>query len=175
MSDKKMNYKDRQALSFSAAVPDFLRQMQAHADANQTGRRKRDGPPRGPPGDDSEDSGPDRPDADDEKPQMVVEKGITDFEVRNYLGTDVTKDGGSSKKRGAEDEDEEDDVVESSEGEMDGDGKPKFRKPRRKKVSGMESNAGVIKKRQVDARKKDALAKTKKIKNKTLLSFGDDE
>lgn len=33
-----------------------------------------------------EDSGPEAPEKDDEKPQIVVEKGITDMEVRDFLG-----------------------------------------------------------------------------------------
>ncbi|KND02193.1 uncharacterized protein SPPG_02680 [Spizellomyces punctatus DAOM BR117] len=165
MSDKKLNYNARQGLSFQAETPNFLRQLQAATSGTQ--RSRRDIPDFS--ADNDEDSGPDAPEKDDEKPQVVVEKGITDFEVKRYLGKDTPDE--ESRKRAADGEEDQSEPSEEEAEDTGTDGKVKFRKPKKKS----STSASAEKRRKVDEKKKAALANTKKIKNKKLLSFDDEE
>ncbi|KAJ3296310.1 hypothetical protein HK104_001717 [Borealophlyctis nickersoniae] len=162
MSEKKMNYQSRQGLSFKADVPNFLLKLQ-QAGASGKGASNRSIPDFTA---DDEDSGPDAPEKDDEKPQVVAGKGVTDGDVERFLGKED-----ESKKRSAptgEEDNAGDDETKTNDDTEDGN--LKFRKPKK-----IIETGGAEKKRKLDEKRKVALSGTKKIKNKKLLSFDDEE
>ncbi|KAI8919296.1 hypothetical protein DFJ77DRAFT_438321 [Powellomyces hirtus] len=179
MGDKKMNFNARQSLQFQAETPNFLKLLQSAV--NPPGRQRKD---RSIPNfeggsdddDNDNDSGPDVPERDDEKPQIVVEKGITDMEVRRFRGEDA-KPADDGRKRGADADsgNESGKEAEDTSGAEDADdgGKVKFRRPKAKKAH--LSSAAEEKRRNLNRKKKESLKDVKKIKNKKLLSFGDEE
>ncbi|KAJ3057300.1 hypothetical protein HK097_009253 [Rhizophlyctis rosea] len=156
MSGQKLNYNARQGLTFSADTPNFLKVLQGVAE--QTGQKRRTIEDKFQPNE--EDEGPDAPEADDEKPQFVVEKGITETEVQDFLQTDG--DPTTSKRR-----------ADSLDGETSGGADRQRGKAVVAKSNLKTESTSAEKKRKLDEKKKKALAGTKKIKNKTLLSFDD--
>ncbi|KAJ3021752.1 hypothetical protein HKX48_007827 [Thoreauomyces humboldtii] len=173
MSEKKQSYKARQSLQFQAETPNFLRMLQGQVDKTTKNRKIPTFD-----GSSGDESGPEAPEDDEEKPVIVrMGKGVTKGEVDRYLGREEekAKEGGPQKRSVEEVVDGEAEPESEPEDESrDGDGKVKFRKPKAKRAgSGPKPTDG--KRRKVDERLKEALKGTKKINNKTLLSFGDDE
>ncbi|KAJ3174251.1 hypothetical protein HDU88_000219 [Geranomyces variabilis] len=165
-SDKKMNFKARQSLQFQAHTPNFLRMLQG---GGVGGSRESE---REIPNFEDDDSGPDAPEGDDEGPQIVVEKGITDMEVRRFRAEADPP----ARKRGLVDDD--DDQPPSFNDEGDGadasdDGKVRFRRP--KTASTNAPSGASDKRRKLTEKKKAAMSGVKKVKNSKLLSFGEDE
>ncbi|KAJ3188841.1 hypothetical protein HDU85_004555 [Gaertneriomyces sp. JEL0708] len=150
MSEKKMNYNAKQSLSFQAETPDFLKVLQGAA-ASRSG--KRDVP-------DFDDNGePDAPELEDEKPQIVVEKGITELEVNQYLGNDAAP--GKDKGKRTVSEADEDEGVDSKKGSSSVKGN-------------VVDTKRVDKRRKLDQKKQAISANLKKVNNKKLLSFDDE-
>ncbi|KAJ3040103.1 hypothetical protein HDV00_011427 [Rhizophlyctis rosea] len=108
------------------------------------------------------DEGPDAPGLDDERPQFEVDKGITYFEVETFLGKNY--DGSTTKRKAESGPDEKGST----------DGKVVFGTSKSKSKVYKSEGANAEKKRKTEEKRKEALANTKKIKNKTLLSFDDE-
>ncbi|KAJ3162673.1 hypothetical protein HDU86_003646 [Geranomyces michiganensis] len=169
-SDKKMDFKARQSLQFQADTPNFLRMLQGGG----VSASRESGPQI--PNFEDDDSGPDAPEGDEEGPQIVVEKGITDMEVRQFRREADTL----ARKRGLEDGIDNEKVsldgdAEEASGADDSpdDGKVKFRRP---KPSSANAFSGASdKRRKLTEKKKAAMSGVKKVKNAKLLSFGEDE
>ncbi|KAI9011175.1 hypothetical protein BC832DRAFT_590420 [Gaertneriomyces semiglobifer] len=152
MSEKKMNYNAKQSLSFQAETPDFLKVLQGAA-ASRSG--KRDVPDF----DDNGEPEPDAPELEDEKPQIVVEKGITELEVKQYLGNDASPSKDKGKRTVSEAD--EDEGVDSKKGSSSVKG-------------GVVDSKRVDKRRKLDQKKQAISANLKKVNNKKLLSFDDE-
>ncbi|KAJ3179340.1 hypothetical protein HDU87_002949 [Geranomyces variabilis] len=165
--DKKMNFKARQSLQFQAHTPNFLRMLQSGGVGGTSRETDRELPNF-----EDDDSGPDAPEGDEEGPQIVVEKGITDMEVRRFRGEADPP----ARKRGLADDDDNtaaslDD--KAGEEEPQDDGKIKFR---RLKIASTNAPSGASeKRRKLTEKKKAAMSGVKKVKNAKLLSFGEDE
>ncbi|KAI8929950.1 hypothetical protein BC831DRAFT_441674 [Entophlyctis helioformis] len=193
---KKSSYNFRRGLEFQADTPDFIKRMMGgggHAD-------KRAGSKEQP-----ELGLSDSDEPEDEMPQVLAGRGVSEADVDRFLGKSGKAGGsggsGAGKRAGGGGQEDDQDGAGDDDGDDDNnnDGKIKFRRPSKKSktdaagkassVSSLSSKSSA--QRSASARaggreRKDAgkeaqaaalqsRSTVKKVKNKTLLSFDDEQ
>ncbi|KAI8820409.1 uncharacterized protein EV422DRAFT_69494 [Fimicolochytrium jonesii] len=181
MTEKKLNFNARQSLQFSAQTPNFLKMLQSGG----SGRQAHPDPiPNDDSGQEDGDGDAGGRDRDDEAPQIVLGTGVSGGEAERFLGkTGAGTDAGTAKRGAGEDVDGGEAEAEEEE-EGTADGKPRFKKRRKTAgptgggkgaTTGGTAAVGDEKRALAKQKKRSAMKHVKSVKDRRVLSFGDDE
>ncbi|KAL2917906.1 hypothetical protein HK105_202319 [Polyrhizophydium stewartii] len=191
MGDKRSTHAFRKGLTFQADTPDFLKMlMGGGGPGSSAGSSGAGGAVRHVatladkrPTERQDDDGDDRPEPEDELPQVELGRGVTRDDAARLLGPSAAASvgsGGSGSGSGSATGDKADEARDPDGGDDaqdDGDdGRVKFRKPRKRArespappAAGKRAAAAATASANADA----ARERVKRVRDKRLLSFDD--